>query len=477
MFGPLSRLVPILALALVLSSCTLWGGDDSGAPAQPSSGATTTAPQSGQSSESSPSETDGATTTEPGTDGDEPEEFFVPEPRPGELFELLGPEDRIVVQSAANNLSILTYAGEIAAPTANDATQPVFSADGSVLAWTTLLSGGATGGVAFADVGADGSLSAPDVVAAPVISFYSVFAPGSSDRLAVLGNSRRGVGVAVVDRRDVATEVLDEGVPYFFVWNPEGTGFVGHVDESLRQFDIDSGEGRDAFEVMPSFRVPGLTADGATVYVVTQNLTGGSGMSEVLKVPRDSDGTISSAGSTAVARFDGLGSLTMSPDSSRVAISVEGALSTARVAFQSTPALDRGLHILDTSTDEVTTITTSAVLGAFWAPNSELVATVAFDLIGDGNNWARWTVFDMTGAVVSRSPRFLLSRDFVGAYLPFFDQYAESVSLWSPDSTRFVYSGESMAGDSGIWLHQLPFDSEGPKTYLVGEGVVAFWSP
>ncbi len=462
----------IATLCLILTGCTLMGGDESAEPAtEPSS----TAPPS-TSAPTQPSD-DGADTSEAVPPERPAEEFFVPEPEPGELFELLGPDDRIVVQSADNNLSLLTFAGEVAGPTSNDANQPVFSPDGSVLAWTTFLPGGNTAGVAFADVADDGSLSEPEVIPTPVVSFYTVFAPESSDRLAVLGNSRRGVGVAVVDRSDVATEVLDEGVPYYFVWNPEGTGFVGHVDNSLRQFDVISGNGEDAFDVLPSFRVPAMTEDGRTVYVTTRNITGGQGMSTILKASRDADGVISPAGAVSVARFDGIGSLTMAPDSSRVAISVEGTLDTARVGYQENPALDRGLYVIDTATDELTTITTGAVLGAFWSRDSQMVATLAFDLIGDGRNWARWTVFDITGEAISRSPRFLVSRDFAGAYLPFFDQYAESVSLWSPDSTRFVYAGESMAGDAGIWLHRLPMDGEGPKTYFVAEGVVALWSP
>jgi hypothetical protein len=462
--------VLFVAVCLILTGCTVLDGDDAGDSATTPSTSTTTADPDAPLVEGG-----GATQVVP---PEVPaEEFFVPEPEPGELFELLGPGDRIVVQSADNNLSILTFAGEVPGPTANDANQPVFSPDGSVLAWTTFLPGGNTAGMAFADVGDDGSLSTPDVVPTPVVSFYSVFAPGSSERLAVLGNSRGGVGVAVVDRAKAATDVLDEGIPYYFVWNPEGTGFVGHVGRSLRQLDISSGNGENSFDVLPSFRVPAVTGDGTTVYVTVLNPTGTSGRSTILKAQRDSDGVVDPAGATPVARFDGVGSLTMAPDSSRVAISVEGTLDTARVSFQANPALDRGLHMLDTSTDEITTITTGVVLGAFWSPNSEMVATLAFDLIGDGRNWARWTVFNMAGDVVSRSPRVLVSRTFVGAYLPFFDQYAESVSPWSPDSTRFVYAGESMAGDSGIWLHKLPIEAEGPKTYLVAEGVVALWSP
>jgi hypothetical protein len=472
MSRPLTLMLSISVMGLILSGCTLLNGDDPGESTEEPSSRSTEPAQTEPSDD-----VDGGGAGDPGAPESPPDEFFVPEREPGELFELLGPEDRIVVQSVDNNLSILTFAGEVAAPTANNANQPVFSPDGSVLAWTTFLPGGSSAGVAFADVAPDGSLSEPDVVPTPVISFYSVFAPGSSDRLAVLGNSQRGVGVAVVERSGSASDVLDEGVPYYFAWSPQGNGFVGHVGESLRQFDIGSGVGVDAFDVLPSFRVPGVLENGSAVYVTTRNLLGSAGMSAIVKVQPDDEGVLAGAETETVARFDGLGSLTISPDSSKMAILVEGTIGNARIGLQNNPALDRGLHVLDTGTDAITTVSSTAALAVFWSPNNQMLAALAFDSVGDGKDWARWKVYDLEGQIVSQSPRFLLSRDFVIGYLPFFDQYAESVSIWSPDSTRFVYAGESMAGDTGVWLHKLPVDGEDPKTYFVTEGAIALWSP
>ena len=136
--------VMLSVLCLLLGACTLLDGDDQGSSAtEPPATAETTAPAPDDSPEPDSSRGVAPETTV--------EEFFVPESEPGELFELLGPEDRIVVQSADNNLSLLTFAGEVPGPTANDANQPVFSPDGSVLAWTTLR-GGSEAGVAFSDL-------------------------------------------------------------------------------------------------------------------------------------------------------------------------------------------------------------------------------------------------------------------------------------------------------------------------------------
>ena len=79
--------------------------------------------------------------------------------------------------------------------------------------------------------------------------------------------------------------------------------------------------------------------------------------------------------------------------------------------------------------------------------------------------------------MISRSPRMLMSRLFATAYLPFYDQFERSVTLWSPDSTRLVFAGESMAGDAGVWLHKTPMAGEDAQTFLIGDGAMALWSP
>ncbi len=453
---------------MVIGGCSLLGGDQEDAETP----TTTTAKEAvdGSSAETTPAPLPPTT------------ESVAPEAGRGDLFDLLGPDDRIAVQTAGNDLSIFTFGGVVPVATNANANQPVFSADGSVLAWSQISPQGAGGEVVFADVGDDGVLSGQVVVPTPVVSFYNVFAPGSSDSLAVLGNSTRGVGVAVADRSGESTEVLDQGVPYFFVWAKDGSGFIGHVGNSLRVFDLQQEAGVNDLEVVPSFRTPGLLGGGEAVYVATENSTGAPGFSSIDRIEASGAG-FDPTGARTVARFDGLGSMSISPDSNRLAVVVEGTLNDARVvnvgnsALQSGVALDRGLHLIDTRSDEVSTLVSDPVIAAFWAPNSQLIASLGYDSVGDGRSWVRWTILDIDGNVVSRSPRLLMSRLFATSYLPFYDQFERAITPWSPDSTRLVFAGESMAGDAGIWLHKTPLAGEDAQTFLIGDGVMAVWSP
>lgn len=462
---PIAISMLAVGLALLISGCTLFSGEESAdnptsttAPPVVDEGPAPTLPQ-----------------TEPGP---------VPEPLPGELFELLGPDDRIVVHTADQNLSILTFAGEVLAPTANDATQPVFSPDGGRLAWTSFGAAAASGTIVFGSVAADGSIAIEAEVPAPVVSYYSVWAPDGSERLAILGNAAGGTGLAIVDA-DGSTPVVEADIPYYFSWLPGGDGVVALAGNQLRTFDFESGVGADVQFVAPTFRAPALLSDGSAVFVGVNNSDSVAADGAILRLEAGPDGQFDPDRALRVAEFNGRSSLVLSPDNTKLSILVEGSGVVAQVSTASDGAsnlqipgpLGRGLHVLDLETDEITTLRTEAIRAVFWAPNSELIASVKFDSLGDGRGYSSWTVSSIAGDEISRTPRFDLSNEFEAAYLPFYDQYAQALTIWSPDSSRMVFPGSSVGRDEGIWLHRLPDGRSEAATFKIAEGSVAFWSP
>jgi TolB protein len=60
---------------------------------------------------------------------------------------------------------------------------------------------------------------------------------------------------------------------------------------------------------------------------------------------------------------------------------------------------------------------------------------------------------------------------FVSQFLPFFDQYALSHRLWSPDSSALVLPAR-VEGASQIML----FPADGGEPRPVAPGSMAFWS-
>jgi TolB protein len=81
-------------------------------------------------------------------------------------------------------------------------------------------------------------------------------------------------------------------------------------------------------------------------------------------------------------------------------------------------------------------------------------------------------VWDGTSSFVTQ--RIALSRLISVEYLQFFEQYAQSMRLWSPDSRAFAYPGMSEDGQEGIWIQSARPDR---APVLVAEGDFVAWSP
>ena len=85
-----------------------------------------------------------------------------------------------------------------------------------------------------------------------------------------------------------------------------------------------------------------------------------------------------------------------------------------------------------------------------------------------------WNVLDLTsGASWQYYESFLPSRDML-YYLAYFDQFAQSHQLWSPDSRYLTYTALTEDGDAVIRL--LDTDDPTRETIPVVEGQIGIWS-
>jgi TolB protein len=135
-----------------------------------------------------------------------------------------------------------------------------------------------------------------------------------------------------------------------------------------------------------------------------------------------------------------------------------------RVAYiDSQPGTGLGeLRVLDIAGGEPTVVDPRQVVGFAWDPAGLQLLYFTIDVEAGElvpNVW--------DGSDVVRYPGFVPSSTFVSEYLPFWDQYSRSLSLWSPDSDAFVVPD---ASDRILVQH---LDEEVPSE--VGSGVFATW--
>jgi Tol biopolymer transport system component len=324
--------------------------------------------------------------------------------------------------------------------------QPVWSPDGRSVAWAELE---------LADQGASSRLvtSAPDGSSRtefPVETgtFFLQWDPTSS-RIAYLGNFQGAIGMGVAGRgadgNPVAT-TLGVGQPFYLSWSPEGQQLLIHVgSETLGTLDL-QGNLIPIGDAPGIFQAPVWLADGRMVYAATEKGR------EVLVV-RTGDRA------KELVTFEGSIEFVASPDGERIAY---------RVDDGSGPG---GVDVVDVRSARSRIVTESPTSAFHWSPDGRRLLLMVMEK-GDDPTTHRWHVWD--GKADRRiGPTFLPSPTFWRDYVPFYGQFAQSMTVWSPDGKAFAFAG--LIGDrAGIWVQDL---GAAEPTFVLDGGSVVSWSP
>lgn len=328
-------------------------------------------------------------------------------------------------------------------------TQPTWSPDGRRVAWSRVEATDGELSASLVTSAADGSelTEAPTDVAA----FYLFWDPTSS-RVAYLGSPAANsidLGVVDVGRGGGRSVPLDSGQPYYFSWDPGGERMIVHVGaDRLQVLELD-GSLAPLGSKPGVFHAPAWSADGESFLYVSR-----LGRRQELVVH-----DVESGRTTQLAIFRGIASFVMSPDGSRVAFQVRGE-----------SGAEPPLSVIDVRTGRIREVSPFPALAYFWSPAGDRLLYMVSDL-EPGETWFRWHVWDGSGSLAMS--RFFPSRTFAEDYLPFFDQYAQSLTLWAPDGSAFAYSGINEDGDAGIWVQEA---ASGKDPVLVTGGTFTAWS-
>lgn len=343
----------------------------------------------------------------------------------------------LLVQSAEGGLSALGLDGTtfpIHEETAGVALrQPTWSPDARIAVWTEIVAAEQRTAIGMGDATRQRRIDVPTP------PFYYSWSP-QGDRVAYLGNSPDGQGVALglVEVADGTANLVDGGNPYYFDWQPDGSRLVIHVAGRVLAFLAFDGTRTDIPVETGMFQAPAFLPDGRLL-VITAGPPQSLSVLDVLGNP------------TELAPVEGWGMFAPNSSGDRVAY------------IDSPPGSGLGaLRVLDIAGGEPTVIDQGQVVGFTWDPAGLKLLYFAIDVEAGELVPKVWN-----GSDVIRYPGFVPSSTFVSEYLPFWDQYSRSLSLWSPDGDAFVVPD---ASDRILVQH---LDEETPTE--VGSGVFATW--
>jgi hypothetical protein len=287
--------------------------------------------------------------------------------------------------------------------------------------------------------------------------FYYAWSP-DGERLVHLGSTVPGViDLTLVNVDGGGERALDQGGPYYFDWAPSSDRLLANIQSSrLALVDVD-GNATDLAVAVAPFQAPEWVGDHEAVVVIRRADSGTAGLGEAAAAQLEVDvlAVIADDGSIVreLATLRGSAAFTVDPQQERVAYTD----TVGRRSYSLGP-----LYVVPLAGGEPEQISEDRVIAHQWSPNGRRLLYMTFveDIAGLAPHvWE--------DGVQTQFEAFVPTQTFAQNYLPFWDQYTRSLSLWAPDSESFVYPSVD-----GVKTQKMGDDS--PE--ILAEGEFATWS-
>jgi TolB protein len=311
--------------------------------------------------------------------------------------------------------------------------------------------------------------------------FYAYWSPDGRD-LSFLTTEIDGLALRLGPADASApAAVVRTGSPLYWSWADPSRLLVHSGGEGLAGF---FGEVRpDGVATEPtaiqagSFRVPAVSSDGRfRAFAIPGEAT----PQQIVLETRDrvTSHTLDVFGPAAVAFGPGTDELAF----------VAAAEPSSEVALPVGP-----LRAMDAASGDVRTLLEGRVIAFFWAPDGKTIAALSAPEPGDENVAGVWhgtlvssgsaqaaatgvkvrlSFVNVESGAIRSHATFAISDVFVDQVLPYFDQYALSHRVWSPDGASIALP---VVTDGREEVTVVQADGSGRRR--VADGVEGFWSP
>jgi hypothetical protein len=262
--------------------------------------------------------------------------------------------------------------------------------------------------------------------------------------------------------------IIDVGAPYYWSWAPDGKTMIVHTGstasstpEHLAFLQVGSEVVEDALDSIPgSFQAPAWSPNGEQILYSRINDQDGKEI-----VIADSTGAFEEV----LAEFTINTAFAWSPDSQLVAY-IEGDRDTSAGALGK-------LHVIDLETAE-DFFQDEEVFAFFWSPNSRKLAYFKPRIVNAESSSEQVLLLelhmlDTVSGETNQLFTFQPTNQF-SSILPYFDQYHQSATIWSPDSNNLVLSFIDQEGNPGIAVVAASGQLQ-PR--ILTAGYLAYWSP
>ena len=309
--------------------------------------------------------------------------------------------------------------------------------------------------------------------------FYLYWSPDNS-QISFLSNSQRGIALRVAPANGGAeAEIRGIGTPFYWNWLDDNAQMLVHTGTTGKDARLGLLQADGQLEDITSpgaFQAPGISANGR-YWAYAEDVGDGNSWLVI---------TDTENGEQWTERHPAVAALSWSPAADQLAF-ITG--------LQDKRSFWGPLRLLDTETGEVSLLSDNVVLAFFWSPNGRYLATInTGDINRDfGVNIANKSKFGRATQAKSANPfhphqfnlaiidlqtgeetqimSFFPTGIFISQFLPFFDQYALSHNIWSPNSDAIVLPLRE-EGENRVKVIRI----DGSEFIDLGKGDMAFWS-